>query len=409
MKKTIQLSVPVVQSGRVMQLAGMFELPSTLQKNSVTEFTVDLPIEDKDWNIGLIVGPSGSGKSTIAHALFEDSLVKPWRWPQDKSVVDSFPEGMSIKEITTLLGSVGFSSPPSWLRPYRALSNGEQFRVAVAHALAQRDELTVVDEFTSVIDRQVAQICSAAVARTVRKRAQALEATGRHERLIAVACHYDIIDWLQPDWIYDAGVHSFQWRELQRRPIITLTIRRVHRSAWRIFKHHHYMSTELAASATYNFLAMIGDRPVAFTSVLPFPHAIRPGWREHRTVCLPDFQGVGIGNAMSAYVASMFKATGKPYFSVTGNPSMMHARMRSPLWKLNRQPGQTAKLGRTSSMAREGSRANKKTGIAALRGQGNRGNTTASDRMTAGFEYIGPINYHDALRFGVPVSGAMKP
>ena len=49
--------------------------------------------------------------------------------------------------------------------------------------------------------------------------------------------------------------------------------------------------------------------PAAFTAVLAFPHARRPGWREHRTVCLPDFQGVGIGNAMSELVASLFVAT----------------------------------------------------------------------------------------------------
>jgi energy-coupling factor transporter ATP-binding protein EcfA2 len=376
LKKTITLTVPVVNSGRVHQLAGYFEMQPTAQ--STTTFDVDLPIDEGDWHIGLLVGPSGSGKSTIAREFFGESIVHPFRWPQDTSIVDSFPTGMGIKEITELLGSVGFSSPPSWLRPFRALSNGEQFRVVIAHALAQREPLTVIDEFSSVVDRQVAQICSAAVARTVRK---------RNQQLIAVSCHYDIIDWLQPDWVYDAGVHSFQWRELQRRPIITLTVRRVDKAAWRIFKHHHYMSSELSPSAMC-FLATIGDRPVAFTAVLPFPHASRPGWREHRTVCLPDFQGVGIGNAMSAYVAGMFRATGKPYFSVTGNPSMIHSRNRSPLWRLTRQPGFTAKAGRSSSVA--------------VNQHG------AQNRLTAGFEFVGPANPHDALRFGIPVQGGTR-
>lgn len=373
MKKTITLTVPVINTGRVHQLAGFFELQPT--QASVTTYEVNLPIEERDWHIGLVVGPSGSGKSTIAREFFDEWIVRPFRWPHDKSIVDAFPADLGIKEITELLGSVGFSSPPSWLRPFRALSNGEQFRVTIAHALAQKSELTVVDEFTSVVDRQVAQICSAAVARTVRK---------RNQRLIAVSCHYDIIDWLQPDWVYDAGVRSFQWRELQRRPNITLTVRRVDKTAWRVFKHHHYLSADLSMGA-YCFVALLGDRPVAFTAVLPFPHATRPGWREHRTVCLPDFQGVGIGNAMSAYIASLFRATGKPYFSVTGNPSMIYSRNRSQLWRLTRQSGFTAKQGKTSSIAvnRHG----------------------AQQRLTAGFEYVGPTNSHDAVRFGVPVAG----
>jgi hypothetical protein len=34
---------------------------------------VDIPIEDTDWQIGLIVGPSGSGKTTIGRRLFLDA------------------------------------------------------------------------------------------------------------------------------------------------------------------------------------------------------------------------------------------------------------------------------------------------------------------------------------------------
>ena len=39
-----------------------------------------------------------------------------------------------IKEITGLFTAVGFSSPPSWVKPYQVLSNGEQFRCDLARA-----------------------------------------------------------------------------------------------------------------------------------------------------------------------------------------------------------------------------------------------------------------------------------
>lgn len=172
----------VKDSFRVRQVAGMFDLPA--EDRSRSSFSVSIPSIEEAWTIGVIVGPSGSGKTTIAKRAFGDRLVERWDWPEDRSVLDGFPAGMGIGEITRLLGSVGFSSPPAWLRPFRVLSNGEQFRVNLARTLAEMPDLAVVDEFTSVVDRTVARIGSAAVSRAVRR-------SGR--RLVAVSCHYDIL------------------------------------------------------------------------------------------------------------------------------------------------------------------------------------------------------------------------
>ena len=160
-----------------MQMLGIFDVPPSERSIETWQVNFDLP---QEWNIGLIVGPSGSGKTTVARELFGDYIVKDWQWSQNKSILDDFPKDMSIKEITDLLSSVGFSSPPSWVRPFHVLSNGEQFRVNMARTLAESKELSVVDEFTSVIDRTVAQIGSAAIAKTVRRRKQ---------KFIAVSCH----------------------------------------------------------------------------------------------------------------------------------------------------------------------------------------------------------------------------
>ena len=50
---------------------------------------------------------------------------------QDRAVIDGLGE-RPIKEITGLFTAVGFSSPPSWVKPYHVLSNGEQFRCDLA-------------------------------------------------------------------------------------------------------------------------------------------------------------------------------------------------------------------------------------------------------------------------------------
>jgi ABC-type lipoprotein export system ATPase subunit len=357
-------SSPIKRTARVMQLEGLFDVPTA--KKSEVRWTCRVPIEEKPWQVGLIVGASGSGKSTLARELFGEHLVDGFDWPADRSLIDAFPAGMSVKEITLLLSSVGFSSPPSWLRPFGVLSNGEQFRATMARALAENRELLVVDEFTSVVDRQVAQVGSAAIAKTVRRRPG--------QQFVAVTCHYDVIDWLDPDWIYEPGTDSFQWRlERRGRPPIELEIARVSSSAWKLFRNHHYLTANLNRSATC-FCAFIKGRPVAFDAWLPFVGHLkddRQARRGHRTVCLPDFQGVGIGNALFTFCASLWKSLGYRAFSCTGHPAEINRRIRSIDWKMTRKPGRTANdTGRLASSLNK---------------------CRASNRITASFEYVGPL------------------
>lgn len=358
----------VIRSARVMQMEGLFDV-SPAEKSRIS-WSVDFELPEK-WNIGLIIGPSGSGKTTFAREVFGDAVVSGFAWDDEKSILDGFPPDMPISEITGILSSVGFSSPPAWLRPFRALSNGKQFRVTLARALAEKCQLAVVDEFTSVVDRTVAKIGSAAVEKAVRRRGG---------KFVAVSCHYDIVEWLRPDWIFEPHANVLTLpRGSLRRPDIQIEIVRAHSSAWRLFKHHHYLSADLHRAAKC-FVALWKNFPVAFSAVLFFPHAISPGWREHRTVCLPDFQGVGIGNAVSDFVASMFAATGKPYRSTTSSPAFVRARQRSKNWKMTSRP----KLHKKSR--------NLKTGLS---------DTNAWNRFTASFEYVGPVNSEEARKHGI--------
>ncbi len=351
------LSTPVVRSPRVQQVEGIFDLPPAAE--SQLEWDVTLPLGERPWSIGLIVGPSGSGKSTVARALFGNRFAAQEAlpaWPKDRSILDAFPRDMSIKDVVELLSSVGFSSPPAWRRPYHALSTGEQFRVALARLLAHAPELAVVDEFTSVVDRTVAQIGSAALAKTVRRRGQ---------RFVAVTCHEDVEDWLQPDWVFRPATNTFAWRLLQRRPAIELRIGRVRPSAWRLFQQHHYLSHELAPSSVC-FMAGWRGRPVAFSA---WRHSMTRagGKREHRTVTLPDYQGAGIGHHLSSFCAALWKALGYRVHSTTTHPAFIAGRCRSPHWRMTRSPGLARRHG---------------CNLARLR--------HAATRLTAGFEYIGP-------------------
>ena len=80
-------------------------------------------------------------------------------------------------------------------------------------------------------------------------------------------------------------------------------------------------------------------------------------------VTLPDYQGAGIGNALSNFVTSLWKGLGYRALSTTTHPAMIAARQRRGLWRLTRRP----------SFALGGDRL-----------------VHATTRLTAGFEYIGP-------------------
>jgi len=221
---------PVRDSFRVRQVAGMFDL--RLAARSRREFRVEVPALNDDWRIGAIVGPSGSGKTTIARKVFGDGLHVNSTWPSDAAVVDAFGD-LPIKTIAQTLTAVGFSSPPSWVKPYSVLSTGEKFRCDLAKALLGPGRLVAFDEFTSVVDRTVARIGSAAVAKAIRSGSVS-------KRFVAVTCHYDVLDWLCPDWVLDMATCLLARGRLQR-PGITLEIIRCERSAWRIFVPHHYL------------------------------------------------------------------------------------------------------------------------------------------------------------------------
>lgn len=174
---------------RVSKIRADFDIKT---KNSQEHFRGGIELPDK-WSIGVIVGNSGTGKSTIAKELFGDHICE-FEYKK-KSVIDDMPENKSTEEIATAFYAVGFGSVPSWLKPYSVLSNGEKMRVDLARALLDRD-FVVFDEFTSVVDRQVAQTACIAINKAIKN-------TDKH--FIAVSCHYDILEWLQPDWVFDTN------------------------------------------------------------------------------------------------------------------------------------------------------------------------------------------------------------
>lgn len=325
------VSIDYKQTFRSAKVAGMFDVP--VSEKMTKSWHVDMPIEDQDWSIGLIVGASGSGKTTIAKRAFgDDCYFKGHEW-KSSCFLDDFSSELEIKSITDALSHVGFSSPPSWLLPYHVLSNGQKFRADLARAILESDDkILVFDEFTSLVDRTVAKVASYAASKFIRK---------NKKKMVAVTCHYDVAEWLETDWIYDVSTMTFDRRRL-RRPQIELKVERVHHSAWRIFKGHHYLDANINKAAKV-YLGSIENEPVAMTAILPLPHPTAKNiWKEHRTVVLPDYQGIGIGNKLSEHVGDILLSKGKKFTSLTSHPSMIGYRAKSKKWIMTRGPSRTS-------------------------------------------------------------------
>ena len=341
---------------RTKKIEGMFDYSP--DKKIKLEWDISLPIEEKEWGIGLIVGSSGSGKSTLAKNAFRKELVDSFEYDKRKSFIDSFSDNVDVKDIVKTLTSVGFSSVPSWFSPYHVLSTGQKFRVDVARAVLEND-FTVFDEFTSVVDRTVAKSTCVALSKYIIREGK---------KFVAVTCHYDVEEYLQPDWVFDVSKNEFKWGCL-RRPRIEVKVRKAERSEWTLFRKHHYLDTNLS-NASQCYIAEIDGQPCGFVAVIHFPHpSSKIMKKEHRTVVLPDFQGLGIGVMLSDFVADIYKKKGFRFMSLTSHPAMISYRGKSKKWKLTR-------MGRTAPIT---SKSNQQS----LR------RSLSNSRNTASFEYIG--------------------
>ena len=282
---------------------------------------VDLPVEDTGWQIGVIVGPSGSGKSSIGKKL--GRFYAPV-WPKDKPIVDAIAGDFNA--VTAAFSAVGLGSVPAWLRPYQVLSNGEQFRATMARLICDAPDLAVVDEFTSVVDRQVAQVGAGAFAKAWRK-------TGK--RVVLLSCHYDILDWLNPDWVFDTATGQYERGRLRCRPSLAMCLYETGWGYWPLFEKHHYLKLpHMMASSCY--VGAIGSEPVAHVALSPRPGLVEA--RAGRLVVMPEWQGAGVGMAFLNAVCSLWQAGanrfGKPMPVLfhTSHPGLAAALRHDPKW-----------------------------------------------------------------------------
>ena len=290
------------------------------------DLAADLPVEERQWQIGVVVGPSGSGKTSMGKTFFGPGALWHPEWPPRKPIVDAIlPQG-DFNAVTSALAAVGLGTVPAWLRPFRVLSNGERFRANLARVICEAPKRVVIDEFSSVVDRQIAKFGALAFQKAWRRTAG---------QCVLLSCHYDVIDWIEPDWVFDTATCKFSGGRLWRRPKFELAIRQTDWRYWPLFEPHHYLKLPHMIAAT-NYIGTVDGELVAHVAV-----ATRPGLREARAcrlVVMPEWQGAGVGMRFLNAVCDLWlrgvNRYEKPMQTLfhTSHPGLAAGLRRDPKW-----------------------------------------------------------------------------
>ena len=301
------------------------------------DLEAELPADDPSWRIGVIVGPSGSGKSSTGRQFWPDVPIADLSagWPSDRPIVDAIaPEG-DFNAVTAALSAVGLGDVPAWLRPFPVLSVGEKFRAGVARVIADPPQRIVIDEFTSALDRQIARFGALAFAKSWRR------LKGGQQCLI-LTCHRDILDWIQPDWIFDTATGKYNSAVGVQRPPIFLDIYQTNWSYWPLFEPHHYLKRPPMISSKC-YVGAVDGEPVCHLGVSSRCKG-KAGVeaRVARLVVMPEWQGAGIGTNFLNKICEMnlqgedgARFPGQPVTTLihTSHPGLASSLRRNSKWR----------------------------------------------------------------------------
>jgi ABC-type iron transport system FetAB ATPase subunit len=182
----MKLSISVTPDDFTARVAQAFDLEFD---GTITTDIPEFSCPD-EYNIGMIVGASGSGKSQILKQYFNINLEEVVaEWFSDKAIVSHFD---TPDEAIEKLFACGLASVPTLCKPFHILSNGEKYRANVARQL--KDNM-ILDEFTSEVNRETAKSLSVALSKYIRQK--------NIRNVVLSSCHKDIIEWIEPDWVFD--------------------------------------------------------------------------------------------------------------------------------------------------------------------------------------------------------------
>lgn len=332
MIKTYEIILQSEPSNSFLSIKAAQSLDIDVKKKLSHHLKIDADFESK-FNIGLIVGNSGSGKTSFAKKVFGEKCFEVI-CDENKPIIEQFPNKYTYDDCANILNSMGLSQVPCWIRPVKTLSNGQRFRAeaALKIAFAEEGEIVAIDEWTSVVDRTVAKIMSHALQKSARR---------FNKKFILCSCHYDVIDWLQPDFIIDCNKQEYEDRRLlrqERKERLEFSIKEVTRKSWKNFSRYHYLSDKMPGGKIYTFGIFHNAQQIGFQCFANYVIGKQNIYHSNRTVIHPDYCGFGLGlkmvDALSQYMVDKYRYKIMVKFS---SVPMLKSHLKSNKWKLKSQ------------------------------------------------------------------------
>ena len=245
-------------------------------------------------------------------------------------------------------------------RRIATLSRSARSLVRVATTLTSG---AVLDELCTGLDQGAAAAVAAAVGALVRER----KWTG----VVVATCVDAVAEALRPDWAFRSTTGELKLRRPAddnkaddkaancdaaavahvasraeaawaaavarafaadfRPPQVTVTVEACENDVWERFKAHHYLSRKLSGAARCFVALDACGRAVAFDSRVSKRGNF--AFAQSRFVVLPDYQGLGLANALANAVARLHFRVGLVYYSRTSHWRLGAARNRSPQWR----------------------------------------------------------------------------
>lgn len=320
----VRLQSPISKSFRCQKAADSLDIDT--EKKSIHELRIKADLETP-FQIGMIIGSSGSGKTTLAKKMFGEDCFTV-HYDASKPVIEQFPAEMTYDECAEALLGIGLTSVPCWIRPMYTLSNGQRARAEAALALYSDRDTIIIDEWTSVVDRTVAKVMSHCVQKFARRRSK---------KVILLSCHFDIIEWVNPDWVINCNEQTYEDRR-SLRPARTekleFTIKEIDSSSWGFFSKYHYLSDRLPGGKLYFYGLFQGENQIGFQCYAAYLPGRNDIMYSNRVVIHPDYAGLGLGLRFIDETAKYMASRGFFIRATFSSVPLYKARMKSKFWRL---------------------------------------------------------------------------
>lgn len=249
----------------------------------------------KDFEIIYITGESGSGKTTILKEIAKQYGANLYEIDNHYKTVPLFLANGEENQIETIsvLTSVGISDATLWLNTYNELSDSQKARYEIALKMMQ-DDVVLIDEFLSTLDRDTAKAVAYNIQKAIRK---------AHKKLIVTTAHEDLQEYLKPDVSIVGKAFPSQFNVIRNEistdnPILKNII--VQYGTKEDYKKEklgelHYKGKYTGGTKEYLF-AYLNGKTVGVLVAIYNMHT--GGRRISRVVVHPSYRGCGIAQTM---------------------------------------------------------------------------------------------------------------